>query len=282
MKRWGKFMLGLVSRWMHADGFGLSAAMSFYMLFSSAPLLVFALMIASKFLGEESARQAAADWLQGFMARNEAEGLIQMVKPDAFEQQGWVLAVVSGLTLFWAATLIFVRLRISVNALLKVKAEDMRTAVKRSLLGRLNAFIFTVAAGLILVAGILLTAAAPKIVALFLPPGSQWITWLIDAGNAVIVYIAVAAIMKILPAHAPSWRSTLIGSGFVLAAFELGRVLVNLYLSRSEIASAYGAANTLVVFLLWIYYSAQMLLFGVTLAGELDDADNEDRAPQIA
>jgi len=250
--------------------------MSFYMIFSSAPLIVFSLMIASKFLGEESARQAAADWLQGFMARSEAEGLIEMVKPDAFAQQGWLLAVVSGITLFWAATLIFVRLRISVNALLKIKAEDMRTAVKRSLLGRLNAFVFTLVAGLILVAGILLTATAPKLVPLFLPKDTDWIGLAIDATNAVIVFLAVAAIMRFLAARPPSWRSTLISSGFVLAAFELGRVLVNLYLSKSEIASAYGAANTLVVFLLWIYYSAQMMLFGVALAGELDGSGEEE------
>lgn len=278
MKRFGKFLVGTVSRWMQADGFGLSASMSFYMLFSSAPLIVFSLLIAGKFLGEESARQAASEWLKSFMSQNEAHGLIEMVKPDAFEQQGWLLAVVSGLTLFWAATLIFVRLRISVNRLFKTKSRDMKQAVRRSLLGRLNAFVFTLVAGLIFVAGILLTAMAPKIVPLFLPEDSAWASLVIDVGNAVVLFGAVCAIMKILAVHAPSWRATLIGSGFVLAAFELGRVLVNLYLSNSEIASAYGAANTLVVFLLWIYYSAQMLLFGVAIAGELDGAGNEQSA----
>ncbi|GHC09687.1 YihY/virulence factor BrkB family protein [Cerasicoccus arenae] len=275
MRRWGKFLLRVVARWMQADGFGLSASISFYMLFSSAPLIVFALMIAGKFLGEESARKAAADWLNGFMSQVEAAALIDMVRPDTFERQGWLLAVVSGLTLFWAATLIFVRMRISVNALLKIKSKDMRQAVKRSLLGRLNAFVFTLAAGLIFVAGILLTAIAPKVLSLFLSDSTVWIQFAIDVINGLLVFIAVSAIMRLLAVHPPSWRAILIGSLFVLVTFEIGRVLVNVYLGKSEIASAYGAANTLVVFLLWIYYTAQMLLFGVAIAGTVDSSRKE-------
>lgn len=266
-------MMDALSRWMHADGFGLSAAMSFYMLFSSAPLIVFALMIAGKFLGEESARKAAADWLNGFMSMDEAEGIIAMVKPDIFEQQGWLFALVSGVTLFWAATLIFVRLRISVNRLLQIKSDDMRQAVKRSLWGRLNAFIFTLVAGLIFVAGILLTAMAPKLIPLFLPADLDWAAFLITITNGILVFAAVTAITRVLAVHPPSWRAALIGSAFVLATFEVGRLLVNLYLTHSEIASAYGAASTLVVFLLWIYYSSQMLLFGVAISGALDAMD---------
>ncbi|WP_269537911.1 YihY/virulence factor BrkB family protein [Cerasicoccus fimbriatus] len=270
MKKWGKFLLNVVARWMRADGFGLSASMSFYMLFSSAPLIVFALMIAGKFLGEDGARDAAVDWMQSFMSHKEAASLIGMVKPDAFDQQGWWLAVVSGVTLFWAATLIFVRLRISVNRLLEITSSDMKQAVKRSLLGRLNAFLFTLAAGLILVTGILITAMAPKLIPLFLPQQYDWASYVIDVTNAFMVFGAVAAIIKLLAVHAPSWKATLIGSAFVLGSFEIGRLLVNVYLSQSEIASAYGAANTLVVFLLWIYYSTQMMLFGVCIAGEID------------
>lgn len=276
MKKWGKFLLNVVARWMRADGFGLSASMSFYMLFSSAPLIVFALMIAGKFLGEEGARDAAVDWMQSFMSHKEAASLIEMVKPNAFEQQGWWLAVVSGVTLFWAATLIFVRLRISVNRLLEITSSDMKQAVKRSLLGRLNAFLFTLAAGLILVTGILITAMAPKLIPLFLPQQYDWASYVIDVTNACMVFGAMAAIIKLLAVHAPSWKATLIGSAFVLGSFEVGRLLVNVYLSQSEIASAYGAANTLVVFLLWIYYSTQMMLFGVCIVGEIDGEDGQD------
>ncbi len=255
---------------MNADGFGLSASLSFYMLFSSAPLIVFALMIAGEFLGEAGAREAATSWMQSFMSQDEAASLIKLVKPDAFEKQGWFLAVVSGVTLFWAATLIFVRLRISVNRLLHIKSKDMRQAVRRSLLGRLNAFVFTLAAGLVLVAGIMVTAMAPKFISILLPENAHWADYVISAINAGLVFFAVAAIMRLLPVHSPSWKAVWIGSLFVLLAFEIGRLLVNVYLSRSEIASAYGAANTLVIFLLWIYYSTQMLFLGVAIAGEVD------------
>ncbi len=227
-------------------------------------------MIAGKILGESGARDAAVDWLQNFMSQTEAASLIKLLQPDAFEKQGWLLAVVSAVTLFWAATLIFVRLRISVNRLLQITSIDMRQAVKRSLLGRLNAFVFTLAAGLVLVAGILTTAMAPKVISLFLPHNANWASYVISGINALLVFLAIGAIMRLLPVHAPRWKAILIGSVFVLVAFEIGRLLVNVYLEQSEIASAYGAANTLVIFLLWIYYSTQMLLFGVSIAGEVD------------
>lgn len=260
---------------MRADGFGQSAAMSFYTLFSFAPITVFAMLIAGHFLGEKSAQKAAADWLDGFLARSEADAMVKMLTPSAFDDQGWLFALISGITLFWAATLIFVRLRISINVLLGHKSKTVRQAVKRSLMGRLVALSFTLGAGLLLIGGILLTSLAPKIVELIIPFASSRIGILIYGINAIIFFLSVAAIMRFFAVKAPSWRAILWGTSFVLVAFELGRILVNLYLERSEIASAYGAANTLVIFLLWIYYSSQMLLFGVTIAGVLDAPDTE-------
>lgn len=270
MKRWGRLLLEVLSRWMRADGFGLAGSMSFYTLFSLAPMMAFAMLTASRFLGEEDARKAATDWLQGFLSQDEAIALIKLFTPVSFATEGWLLAVVSGLTLFWAATLVFVRLRISVNALLEIRSEDVRQAVKHSLLGRVNAFAFTLVFGLLITGGILLSATAPKIVPLLVPGADPWTRFLVNAINALVMFLGCAAILRLLPVRAPSWRSILVGCTFVLVAFEVGRLLVNLYLARSQIASAYGAASTLVVFLLWIYYSAQMLLFGVTLAGALD------------
>lgn len=245
------------------------------MLFSFAPLIVFVLMIAGSLLGEESARKAAADWLDSFLARSEARSLIDMVRPEQFEKRSWVFATISGITLAWASTLIFVRLRISVNRLLGFRSSSMKQAVRHSLIGRAMAFLFTLISGIIFVAGILLTAMAPRIIPMVFPALTNWAGIGVNVINAGVLFLAVGAIMRFLAVNPPSWRGILYGSLFVLVAFELGRVLVNLYLANSEIASAYGAASSLVVFLLWIYYSAQMLLCGVAVAGVVDGGEED-------
>jgi len=274
------FAVRLIKRWVHADGFGLAASMSFYTLFSFAPMIVFALMIAGRFLGEASAREAAAAWLDSFVAASEASALVAMVSPESFTAKGWIYATISGVTLAWAATLIFVRLRISVNRLLGFRSATVKQAVKHSLIGRAVAAASALVVGLIFAAGIVATSWAPRLARAAFPDLQGWAGYAINVGNGLVLLLAVAAIMRFLAAKPPSWRSIWIGSLFVVTAFEVGRFLINIYLAGSEIASAYGAANTLVVFLLWIYYSSQMVLFGVAIAGTSDgenacDGDND-------
>lgn len=259
--------IDVIQAWVRADGFGLSAALSFYAMFSLAPIMVFSLMLASHFLGEASAREGAQHWLEGFVSQDEATDLIGLVHIESWHGQTWWVTAVLLIMFVWAASLSFVRLRVSVNRLLNCKAPDMKQAVKNSLVGRVHALLFTLFSGLIMAAGIWLVTMAGSL-APILAERAGFVDWLtVRVLALLLITFAALLVIRMLPLRPPSWRGTLIGTGFLLIAFELGRIVLNLYLQHSWIASAYGAANTLVVFLLWIYYTAQALLLGVTMAG---------------
>ncbi len=269
-----RVIMDLLKSWLRADGFGLSAALSFYAMFSLAPILVFSVLAASHILGEESAREGAERWLQGFVSNSEAADLVNLVHMGDWKGQPWWMTIVLVVMFLWAASLSFVRLRVSVNRLLGCTSKDMKQAVKNSLIGRLHALLFTLGAGIIMTAGIWLAAVAGSLAPL-LAVHAGVTDWLIVRLVAVVLIAVVALLVfRLLPLHPPGWSGTLWGVGFLLVAFELGRLLLNLYLQHSWITSAYGAANTLVVFLLWIYYTAQALLLGVTLAGVLSPHHN--------
>lgn len=264
-----RVILELLQSWLRADGFGLSAALSFYAVFSLAPILVFSLLLASQFLGESDARTGAERWLEGFVSNSEAADLINLVHIDNWQGQPWWMTAVLVLMFLWAASLSFVRLRVSVNRLLGCTAKDMKQAVKNSLIGRLHAVLFTLAAGAIMTAGILLVTVGGSVVPI-LAQHAGVLDWIVVRLLAVTMVGGVAiSIYRLLPVEPPDWRGILAGVAFVVVAFELGRLLLNAYLKHSWITSAYGAANALVVFLLWIYYTAQALLLGAALAGVL-------------
>lgn len=267
--------LGVLHNWVRADGFGLSAALSFYAMFSLAPILVFALLLASHFLGGNVAREAAQHWLETFISADEAKALIEMVHVDTFSKQSWAMTMVAALMFLWAASLSFVRLRVSMNRLLDCQATDMREAVKYSLIGRGHALIFTLVAGVTMAAGIwfvtLLSSFGPLLAA-----KTGLVNWAIMRGAALALVVLMALIVyRLLPLKAPCWTGTWVGIGFLVVAFELGRLLLNLYLQHSWITAAYGAANTLVIFLVWIYYTAQILLLGATIAGVISAGDKD-------
>ena len=268
-------LLSNVSKhWVQRDGFGQAAALSFYALFSLTPILVFTLLVASHFLGEQSAYEATADWMDKFMSRGEVNALMTMIRPQQFAQIGWFMTGFSGIIFLWAASLFFVRLRISINVLQDNKASGVRQAVKRSLIGRLNALLFTIGAGLLFTSGVLFTALAPKLIHFAVHEGTV-IEVAVAVMSRILLLFGIFATLKFLPSHRATMGPALIGSIFIVLAFELGRTLINTYVSHSTIASVYGAANALVVFLLWVFYSSQMVLFGVTITGVLRDMAEE-------
>lgn len=262
---------------MMADGFGLSAALSFYTLFALAPMLVFSVLVASNFLGREGAREGAQKWLENFVSVEEADALVGLINVDYWANtSGWVATVVTAIMFMWAASLTFVRIRISVNRLLGNAAGSVGQAVKSSLLGRLHAILLTLAAGFVMVLGIWgVTVVSSVPVVEFL--GSGWLAEIfLKAASSLLLALGALWVIRLLPMKAPTWRHTFIGLVFILIAFEIGRSLLNLYLEHSQIVSVYGAANTLVIFLLWIYYMAQTFLIGVTIIGALDEGEADE------
>jgi membrane protein len=266
--RW-KDLMGLVSEtaygWSEPHTFQLGAALAFYGVFALAPTLVIAIALAGIFFGEDAAKgrldAALTDALGGTVAQAIA-GTLAYVHVTG---SGWTATVVGfGLVLF-ASTGIFVQLQMALNIIWGVQPKPGRGLwnLARS---RLLAFVLVLGVGALLILSLLANAVLVALHA-YLPPasltGHSFLWQAVDLLlSLVLLTLLIAMIYKLLPDAIISWSNVFVGAFLTALLFALGNYLVCLYLYRVAAASVYGPAGSLVVVMLWVYYSSQILLFG--------------------
>lgn len=264
-----RFFYDLGRLWFETDGFGNAAAFAFHSLFAIAPLFAFTVSLATYFLTGDQVQENTVAWLESAIRHDQAESLVSMLQIDRWSNLNWIYTGLTGLTFLWAASLAFVRLRVSANIIMGYESQSIRHAIKNSLRGRIIAVLFTIALGLLLALGLVATAMAPQLVSSIgnfhlLPE------LVIRIISLLLMAAGVVAVFRFIPTEEPRWKAILPSATLVVLTLELGRMLFSRFIVGSEIASAYGAANTLVIFLILIFLAAQALLFGFTLAATID------------
>ena len=272
-KKIARVSMGVGKRWIYKDGPGKAAAVSFYTLFSAAPLLFFSLLLAEKMLGTELARSSAIAWLGGFISQVEAAQLVDLVRLKAWSGQTFFSSVLIGSILLWATSLVFARLRLGVRDIFDEKSETAMLAFKNGLIGRLLALLLSVVFGMVTAAGFVLVSAIPSLPGMLGDDPRWWQLLLSNSWPALLLTLGGTLLLRWIPDEAPSWSSTLRAASFMLVLYTLGRLLLEIYMQHSTIVSAYGAASALVVFLVWIYFAAQVFFFAATLCEELEAAN---------
>ncbi|MFY0578376.1 YihY/virulence factor BrkB family protein [Cystobacter fuscus] len=260
------FKLGkqAVSEWSDDNAPMFAASLSYYTLFSIAPVLVIAVSVAGMVFGEEAARGQIQAQLEDLVGRGSAEVIGQMMisarKPGA-----GILATTLGLVaLIFGATGVFVQLQDSLNHIWNVKPKP-RNGVIAFLRSRFLSFAMVLVIGFLLLVSLVVSAVLAALGAWFsnLLPGWtvmwQGVNLLISFG---VITVLFAMMYKLLPDTHVSWRDVWLGAAVTSLLFSLGKFLIGLYLGRSAVASSYGAAGSLAVVLLWVYYSAQILFLG--------------------
>ncbi len=252
------------SEWSKDKASRLAAALSYYTIFSVAPLLIIAIAVAGLVFG----RKAATDQLVGEirdLVGNDGAQVIQSILQNASKTTSGILATLIGLaTLLVGASGAFGQLQDSLNTIWEVRPKAGR-GVRGVLRDRFLSFSMVLFIGFLLMVTLLLSAflsGIGKYLADLLPMSSlvlQAINFAISLGVTSFLF---ALIFKVLPDAYIRWRDVWVGAAVTALLFSLGRFLIGLYLGRSSISSAYGAAGSLVVLLLWIYYSAQILFLG--------------------
>lgn len=251
----------------------MGAALAYYTLFSIAPLLLIVIAVAGLVFGEQAARGEVMEQLsdliglQGAMA---VEDLLKRVNRP--EEGGWAALIGTGV-LIVGATSVFAELHNSLNRIWKVPPpqsipvwRSLWTVIRRRLLSL----------GLIMGLGFLSMISMVASAALA-AMGKWWTPWLGDdflllaqVLNAVLSYALItvmfAVIYKWVPDVPIRWRDVWVGALITAALFSLGKALIGLYIGRSAVSSAYGAAASLVVMMLWVYYSTQVFLMGAELS----------------
>lgn len=242
-----------------------AAALAYYTVFSLAPLLLIAIAIAGSIFGEEAARGEIVAQIQGLVGKEGAEAIQAMIQNTQKPGSGGTIATIVGIiTLAFGASGVFSQLQDALNTIWNVKPKP-GLGVMSFIQARFLSFAMVLVMGFLLLVSLLLSAALSAVGTFFgtLVPDyviiGQILNFLISFG---VVTLLFAAIYKFLPDVKVPWKDLWVGAGVTALLFNLGKFLIGLYLGNSGVTSTYGAAASLVVILLWVFYSAQILLLG--------------------
>lgn len=243
----------------------LGASLAYYTLFAVSPILVIAIAIAGSVFGEEAVRGQIVTEIDGLVGRQGAEA-IQTILQGAHHNRSGTLAVLIGTaTLLIAASGAFLELQHALNTIFRVKTDAKKSGLQRLLLSRLRSFGLVVSIGFLLMVSLLVSAGISALSAR-LQDVELMGPWLLKALD-VTVSLAVMTLLfgliyRFLPDVRLAWRDVWTGAFVTSLLFSVGKFLIGLYLGQSSVASSYGAAGSIVVLLVWVYYSAQVILLG--------------------
>jgi membrane protein len=243
----------------------LGASLAFYTLLSLAPLLVVVVAVAGAVYGEQAARGQIVAQFSDLMGRTGATAIEEVLK-QARQPAVGVLATVAGLiTLFFGATGVVAELRDTLNTIFEIPAPEVSglRSVMLFVRERFFSFAMVLGVGFLLLVSLAINAGLAMmgtwftgwLPALLMQIVSTLVSWL-------IITALFAGIYKVLPDVTMEWRDVILGAAVTSFLFNLGKFGIGLYLGSSTIASAYGAAGSLVILLIWVYYSAQIFFLG--------------------
>ena len=262
LKRFGGLLLRTAQECQKDNTSGMAAALAFYTLLSLAPTLWVVMAVAGLILGKTSAR----DQLLSFVTQMAGSNMTMVVSGvlDKVEADTSVATALGLVSILFGATVVFSALQDTLNKIWDV-VPISKGMVLDFLLHKLTSFLIVLAVGIVLMLSVMLGAAIAA-ASRFLPPSAQVapiIAQVIDTLLSIGLMTLLFAVMyRILPDALIQWRDVWVGAAVTAVLFSLGKTGISLYLGHNTLSSSYGTAGSLVVFLLWVYYSAQIFLFG--------------------
>lgn len=254
-----------VNAWIEDYAPSMGAALAFYTLFSIAPLLLIAISVAGLVFGEQAARGEIIDQLGGLVGAESAKTIESLLDSLNRPKAGIVGTAVGLGALLIGATTVFGELQDAMNRIWRAPARPTGGGLWQLLRSRLLSFGLILGIGFLLLVSLVVSAALAAL-SKWWEPWFGGLVWLADILNFVVSFVFVTAmfamIYKWIPRVKIAWHDVWIGSALTALLFTVGKWLIGLYIGRSGVASPFGAAASLVVLLLWVYYSAQIFLLG--------------------
>ena len=283
LKRLASFLRlfgGAARAWWDDDATRLGASLAYYTLFAIAPILLVATAIAGAAFGEDAVRGEIVGQLDSLVGREGALAVQSLLEGAGQRRAGTIATVIGSITFLVAATGAFLELQVALNTIWRVKVKE-RINLRVFLMDRVRSFGLVVAVGFLLLVSLAVTAALAAL--------NQWLSRLspelpiVWSGIGLLVSLVVttglfAMLFRFLPDVRLHWRDVTTGALVTAVLFALGQQLIGVYLGQSSMATAYGAAGSMMVLLLWVYYSCQILLFGAEFTRVY--AENRGRKPK--
>lgn len=264
MKKYLELLKETFTEWREDEAPALAAALSYYTIFSLAPLMLILIGVAGLFFGEESARNSIMEQARSMVGKDGAEAIGQMLQNTHQNNQGPVAAITGVVLLLVGASGVFGQLQTALNKIWEVAPAPDR-GIWGTIKARFLSMSMVLGIGFLLMVSLVISAAVASL--------GQWIGGIAGSTQAFmqlgewLVNIAIftglfAMIFKVLPDVEIEWKDVWVGAGATAVLFALGKVAIGLYLAKSGTGSTFGAAGSLVVLLVWVYYSSMLLFFG--------------------
>lgn len=252
--------------WCRHKGSRLGASLAFYALLSLTPLLLIAISIAGLAFGAKAAEGEIVRQIQGLIGPAGASGIQALLQGTRNTTQGILATAIGFLTLFFGASAVILELRDALNIIWEI--PTVQTTTVRSLVQigkeRLFSFVLVLAIGFLLLVSLLLSTAIAALgnFSWVLPIPSP----LLHFSNALFSFGVLtglfATIYKVMPDARIEWREVILGAAVTSLLFTIGKILIGLYLGSASFASTYGAAASVVIIIVWVYYSGQIFFLG--------------------
>lgn len=254
-----------VDRFVEDDAPSLGAALAYYTVFSLAPLLLIVIAVAGLVFGQDAARAEVLRQLGALLGPGAAQTIASALAAGRTLPDGWLAALAGGATLLVGATSVFAQLQAALDRIWRTPDLPHGRGAWPMLRTRLLSFGLVLALGFLLLVSLLVSAALAAF-------GRWWSAllgdWVVVAHaldvllSFVWIALIIGAIYKWMPRAHVAWRDVVVGALVTSALFTLGKSAIGLYLGHSALASTFGAAASVVVLLLWVYWSAQIFLLG--------------------
>jgi membrane protein len=263
-RAWWDLLKETAAKWSADKAPRLGAALSYYTVFSLVPLLVLTIAIAGLAFGQEAAQQSMMAQIESLVGPQSAAALKQMIEIAQKPSSGMVASVIAIGTLLLGASGVFAQLQDALNTVWGVEPKAGR-GIWGTIKDRFFSLIAVLGTGFLLLVSLVLSAALAAAGKLFQGwlPGQETVLHLANfALSFGVITLLFAMMFKLLPDAKVAWRDVWIGAGLTSLLFTIGKFLIGMYLGKADVGSAYGAAGSLVILLVWVYYSSQILLYG--------------------
>lgn len=264
LRKVGQLLQETFKEWQADKASRIAAALAYYTVFSISPLLVIAIAIAGTIFGGENAQAKITEQLIGLVGPDGMEPILQALNNMNQPKVKGLASLISIGVLIIGASGIFAQLQDALNTVWKVKPQPGQ-GILPFLRKRLASFFMVFAIGIFLMLSLILSTAVTTISSYqtnFLPGSTVlWenLDFLVSFGLLTFLFCLM---FKYVPDVEIAWKDVFVGSIITALLFMFGKFLLGLYISKGSLGSAYGAAGSLIIFLAWVYYSAQIVLLG--------------------
>ena len=251
--------------WVKDYAQSMGAALAFYTIFSIAPLLLIVIAIAGAVFGEEAARGEIYGQLQGMLGSHGATAVQGLLESVGRRSESVPAAAFGVVVLFIGATTVFAELQDALDRIWRAPQRPRNAGLWSLVRARLLSFGMILGIAFLLIVSLAFSAAMRALSRWWDPESTSWITFtgLTELSLNIVLLTAVfAMIYKTMPRASIAWRDVWVGAAVTSVLFITGKALIGLYIGGSGITTLFGAAASLIVVLLWVYYSAQIFLFG--------------------